>query len=112
MRDVEIRATLLATLRAEHPDPVTDRIVPEMALCLGACRVDVGVVNGALSGFEIKSPRDNLARLPSQVSYYSQVLDFATVVLCDRYIVRVMKDLPAWWGVRRAAPTDAGVELY
>ena len=79
MRDADIRRALVQRLRAARPDPVTDRIWPEMSLALGASRVDVCVINGTLSGYEIKSPRDNLDRLPSQVEHYGRVLDRATI---------------------------------
>lgn len=109
MRDADIRSALVARLRLQHPDEITDRIVPEMSLCLGASRVDVGVVNGSISGYEIKSPRDNLGRLPGQVSHYSLVLDFATLVVSERYVERATSHLPDWWGVLRATDGARGV---
>ncbi len=47
-------------------------VVDELDLC-GLTRVDVAVVNGHLSGFEIKGSTDSLRRLPGQVTVYSQV---------------------------------------
>lgn len=96
MRDVDIRETLLAALRREFNG---DKIVNEMGLCLGATRVDVAVINGSLHGYEIKSDRDTLNRLPSQIDLYSRVLDFSTVVCGAKYVSKMEALLPDWWGI-------------
>lgn len=83
-----------------------------MSLSLGASRVDVCVINGSLSGYEIKSPRDNLDRLPSQVEHYGRVLDRATIVTSEKQLDRVSIRVPAWWGVWCATAEDAGVTLH
>lgn len=99
VRDAEIRETLVRYLRKGHADPVENRIWSEFAVCLGASRVDVCLINGNLSGFEIKSPRDNLDRLPSQVDNYSRVLDFACIVSTEKHAARIRDRVPDWWGV-------------
>lgn len=112
MRDGEIRAELSAALRRDHPDPIDTRIWPEMTVGLGASRVDIGVVNGALSGFEIKSDRDNLSRLPRQIEHYGRCLDFAWVVCGEKYLERAKSAVPSWWGVMVAIPGEvASVDL-
>lgn len=108
MRDGEIRSALVSKIRAEHPDPLDTRIWPEMSLVLGASRVDVGVVNGALSGYEIKSERDNLGRLPRQIEHYSKCLDYAWIVTGGRYHERVLGVVPDWWGVLVAEGSAEG----
>jgi hypothetical protein len=99
MRDVDIRETLLRNLRREFRG---DKIVNEMGLCLGATRVDVAVINGSLHGYEIKSDRDKLVRLPTQVELYSKVLDFATIVCGPRYVEKIDGLVPGWWGILEA----------
>ena len=99
MRDVDIRETLLRDLRREFRG---DKIVNEMGLCLGATRVDVAVINGSLHGYEIKSDRDTLVRLPAQVALYSKVLDFATIVCGPRYVDKIEALVPDWWGILEA----------
>src|SRR5690242_4147837 len=75
MLDRDIRKALRERLVAEHgPEAL---IVDEFALCEGLVRADVCLVNGALSGFEIKSAADSLGRLPAQIAGYSRVFDYA-----------------------------------
>ncbi|MFQ6170404.1 sce7726 family protein [Oryzobacter sp. R7] len=106
MRDGEIRHVLIEGLRAEHAGQSDVRVWPEMSVCLGASRVDVGLVNGALSGYEIKSDRDNLGRLPSQIEHYSQCLDFASLVVGQRHLSTARSLVPRWWGIVLARPTE------
>lgn len=105
MWDREIRTALLSELKERFPG---DKVWPEMSLCLGASRVDVAVVNGHMHGYEIKSPRDNLARLGSQIDVYGRVLDYATVVTSARHINAVRDRVPPWWGLREAVVTSCG----
>lgn len=108
MRDCDVRGALLDDLRRRF---VNDTIRSELGLCLGATRVDVAVINGALHGYEIKSERDSLARLESQVDLYGNVLDFASVVASGRHAARVLGLLPQWWGLQEATMDGALVEL-
>ncbi|WP_157475094.1 sce7726 family protein [Parafrankia sp. EUN1f] len=102
LRDAEVRRALVDEL-AIGLDADT-LVLDELDLC-GLTRVDVAVVNGHLSGFEIKGSTDSLRRLPSQVTVYSQVLDFAEVVVTENHCRRALDILPAWWGVRVASET-------
>lgn len=61
--------------------------------------IDVAVVNGVLHGYEIKSDRDRLNRLPRQVVAYGQVVDFATLVVGHNHLAAAVALLPAWWEV-------------
>jgi hypothetical protein len=99
MRDVDIRLTLLNDLGQRFQG---DRIVNEMGLCLGATRVDVAVINGSLHGYEIKSDRDKLNRLTTQIELYDKVLDYSTIVCGPRYVDRMAALLPSWWGIFEA----------
>ena len=82
-----------------------------MGLCLGETRVDLAVVNGHLHGYEIKSERDTLARLASQIGLYDRVLDYSTIVCSQRHIANVIERIPDHWGVIEAADTNMGVKL-
>lgn len=77
----------------------------------GEVRVDVAVLNGSFSGFEIKSERDTLKRLPKQVEVYSKILDYMTLVVADRHLEHALEQVPGWWGVLTARATDSGVRL-
>lgn len=105
MRDVDIRAALVDDLRRQFAG---DKIVNEMGLCLGATRVDVAVVNGALHGYEIKSDRDTLARLPAQIDLYSKVLDYSTIVCGARYVDKIRDIVPPGWGIIEVSAGEAG----
>lgn len=99
MRDGEIRHALLVRLTDEHAGDANTRIWPELSLCLGEARVDVGVVNGSLAGYEIKSASDRLTRLPSQRQVYERSLDFITMVTERRWADAVLEHIPEWWGL-------------
>jgi hypothetical protein len=83
----------------EHQNEPGTLVVDELGLCNGDCRVDVAVVNGEIHGYEIKSPKDTLDRLPSQAKVYSDVLDRVTLVTCGAHLENAYKIVPDWWGV-------------
>lgn len=105
-----MRRALLAALDEKHGDDRECRVIPELALC-GRVRVDVAILNGYMSGFEIKSPRDTLRRLPTQAEVYSEVLDFATLVVGGRHQANAVSLVPPWWGVLSATVVGDEVEL-
>ncbi len=78
--DPEIRSALKLHLLDAWVGCAQTRIIEEFGLCRGKVRVDMAAVNGALHGYEIKSARDCLGRLATQVDICAQVLDRATVV--------------------------------
>jgi hypothetical protein len=111
MRDPEIRAALVDHLRRTHPDPIDNRILPEMSIGLGASRIDVGLVNGMITGHEIKSPSDNLDRLPRQILHYGRCLDRAVIVTSERRASTIQEHVPEWWGVTIAYDRKGAVRL-
>lgn len=74
-------------------------VVDELGLRHGRGRADVAVINGVLTGFEIKSEKDSLARFQRQVPLYSSVFDFASAVIAERHLAGVRSVLPRWWGL-------------
>lgn len=100
MLDRDIRQALRERLVAEHGSEAL--IVDELALREGSVRADLCLVNGALSGFEIKSAADSLGRLPAQVAGYSRVFDYAALVADARHLEQAGDQLPDWWGVYEA----------
>jgi hypothetical protein len=100
--DIEIRKALKENLAAAFlADPHT-LILEELGLRHGATRVDMVVVNGCLHGFEIKSDRDSLRRLPRQVKMYSEILDYVTLVVGQRHADKATPTTPNWWGIQVA----------
>lgn len=62
-------------------------------------RADVVVIGAHMSGFEIKTERDTLKRLPRQAAAYARLFDRCTVVVAERHMAAAMEMLPEWWGV-------------
>ncbi len=109
MRDREIRCNLRQQLFAAYGGDPSTRIIDELGICSGLARADMAVVNGELKGFEIKSERDSLDRLPSQTHLYGKVFDTMTVVLGPRHLNKVEAASPGWWGIVVADTSEAGV---
>src|SRR5204862_2293677 len=84
---------------AKAPDT---RILDELGLRHGIARVDIAVINGIIHGYELKSDKDNLKRLPHQIQIYSSVLDKVTLVVGMRHAHEATKLVPDWWGIKIA----------
>jgi hypothetical protein len=82
-----------------------------MGIWSGSVRIDVAVINGELSGYELKSDRDTLGRLPTQAKIYSQVFDKMHLVVGARHEGRARRVVPRWWGVISATSGKDGVRL-
>ncbi|MCV7284888.1 sce7726 family protein [Mycolicibacterium wolinskyi] len=63
-------------------------------------RADVVRIGEALEGFEIKTERDRLDRLPRQALAYARVFDRCHAVIAHRHVDRAIALLPPWWGIR------------
>lgn len=111
MRDVDVRQSLRRVLSAEHAGDAGTLIIEELGLCQHDSRIDVAVVNGELSGFEIKSDSDTLLRLPHQIGIYNRVFDRITLVCGASHLRDVRKLVPKWWGLVVAAEAGGIVEL-
>lgn len=111
VRDRDVRLAVLRALSAEHGADTNTRIVEEMGIWSGTVRIDVAVINGRLSGFELKSNRDTLDRLPSQVELYSRVFDHVFLVAGEKHATRALDLIPAWWGLTVATCTSCGIAL-
>ena len=110
--DASIRKVLIAYLIDKHKDDYEKRILEELCVNNGSCRVDIAVVNGILHGYEIKSDADTLDRLKEQVKSYSEVFDKTTIVVGTKYIINVIEIVPEWWGIILAKQNLNGVRLY
>ena len=106
LTDPEIRQALHSML-VNHEGKADAVLIDELGICQGRGRIDVAVVHDALHGYEIKSDRDSLRRLPYQVEMYGKVVDKATLVVGPRHLSESLTLVPNWWGVIQA---DWGVE--
>lgn len=84
-------------------------IFDELGVQHGANRIDYAIVNGIMCGFEIKSDRDTLDRLPEQVKEFSEVFDELTLVVGKRHLYNAIHQIPDWWGVWLAKEDDNGL---
>lgn len=110
-KDCHVRAALKTTLLAQalrDPDTV---VVDELTLRHAPGRIDLAVINGHFLGFEIKSDRDSLGRLPKQISYYNAVFDEITLVVSVRHQCKAIDLIPDYWGVVVAETTNSGIEI-
>lgn len=107
-RDRDMRAVVLDKVLADHVSDPDVRVIEELGIEHGTCRVDIAVVNGFIHGFELKSESDTLARLPRQVEAYSRSLDRATLVVGHAHLKAAEALLPAWWGIKVVASTHRG----
>ena len=109
MRDLDVRKALRRELDRQHAGDDHTRVVEEMGVWSGSVRVDIAVINGELCGFEIKSARDTLARLPSQELLYSQVFDRVTLVVAELHAAKASDMIPSWWGTLVATQDERGL---
>ena len=99
MRDRDVREAVRKRLEAEHAGDPNTLIVDEMGVWSGTVRVDIAVINGEICGYELKSDRDTLARLPLQADIYSRVVAKVTLVVGERHAKKARTMVPKWWGV-------------
>lgn len=109
--DSTIRLALRTRLLAEHGQDADTVVIEELGLRRGHVRIDVAVVNSLLHGYEIKSDRDSLRRLNTQIDVYGRVLDRATLVVGDRFLADALDIVPAWWGVLYVHSTSHGLQF-
>lgn len=73
-------------------------------------RADLVAVGSSLEGFEIKTCRDTLRRLPRQALAYGRIFDTCTAVVDDKHRDAALEMLPEWWGIS-IVHSNGGVEL-
>jgi hypothetical protein len=99
MRDFDIRIILKTTLLKNYYEDTTSKVVEELDLPIGKARIDIAVINGHMHGYEIKSARDTLKRIPSQLEAYSKVFDYLSIVTEQRYEKKLLATTPEWVGI-------------
>ncbi len=102
MNDIHIRKTLIRILSKKYSKSKGTVIIEELGLGHGSTRIDLAVVNGYLHGFEFKSDKDNLERLPHQAETYNKVFDKITLIVGYRHAFEAIKIVPDWWGIKIA----------
>ena len=109
--DHEVREALREFVRAEHGRSSNTLLLEEFALYGGQVRADLAALNGVSHGYEIKSGRDTLRRLPQQVRAYNAVFEQVTLVCAQRHLREARPLIPAWWGLIIVQRAPSGVCL-
>jgi hypothetical protein len=97
MTAAAVRHSLREDILGTTPGPV--EAVYEFWVPKSNERADVAVIGALMQGFEIKTERDTLKRLPRQTEAYTRVFDRCHAVLAERHVDRALEMLPSWWGV-------------
>ncbi len=105
MLDKDIRSVLIDHFLSHDPSAAVHH---ELRLSRGRGRADCAIVNGTLSGYEIKSTRDSLARLSGQVPNYEKVFEFCSVVVAKKHLKRIKDAVPRRWGIILAECAPGG----
>lgn len=110
MHDVDVRQATWKMIKGRKENNGA-LLLDEFDLC-GEVRVDIAVLNGHMSGYELKSASDNLSRLQKQVCYYSKVLDYCNLVVAENHLDEAMGMVPDFWGIYVARQTlDSRINL-
>lgn len=111
MRDRDVRESVWRWLEARHEGDSDTLMLDELGILNGATRVDIAVINGEMEGYELKSERDTLERLPLQRDLYSKVLDRISLVVADNHHEAAVQIIPDWWGLAIASYSNGVVEV-
>ena len=106
MHDADVRAATWNVIK-RRKDSQNAVLLNEFGLC-GEVRADIAVINGHMTGFELKSASDTLTRLPKQVEYYSKVMDYCNLVVAENHREAAESILPDFWGEYLACTGKAG----
>lgn len=98
-KDSDIRAPLICWLKEQHKDDLDTAYIHELKMPRPAARVDLAVVNGELVGYEIKSDRDRLDRLDSQIPAYNNVFEKMNLVTTKKHLTNARSKIPNSWGI-------------
>jgi hypothetical protein len=100
--DAAIRELLIPLVHSEHSAQHDTIYIEEFALYGGTNRADLAALNVLSHGYEIKSDRDSLVRLPEQVNAYNAVFERITLVSATRHIPSARPMIRDWWGIIEA----------
>lgn len=104
--DQVIRKALRKELEKKCRGKSKTKIVEELGVTHGKARIDIAVVNGNIHGYELKSDKDTLKRLPYQIKKFNSVFDFVTIIVGKTHLYEAIQIVPEWWGIRIAKMKD------
>jgi hypothetical protein len=110
--DSTIRIALKNFLEIQHAKDKKVRIIEELGVEHGATRIDIVVINGIMHGYEIKSDKDTLQRLPDQINAFNSVFDKITLVVGKKHLYNAINIIPDWWGIIVAKVDKSGAITF
>lgn len=105
LSEADIKAIAIARLIRLRRISPSSVIANEYRLGSSGVRADLAILSKSFIGIEVKSDRDTLRRLASQISAYEQYFDRTILVLAERHISNVKIDLS---GVEVWSVSDRG----
>lgn len=111
MRDRDVRESVWRWLEVAHQGDPDTLMLDELGILNGATRIDIAVINGQIEGYELKSERDTLERLPAQRDLYNKVLDRISLVVAENHRAAAEEIIPDWWGLAVASNAQGGVTV-
>jgi len=99
LSDYIIRGALLSNLNAQYKHCKNTVIFEEFAVPRPSGRIDIAVINGLTSGFEIKSDQDSLTRLHHQVPAFNSFFEQMILVTTKKHITKARQKIPYHWGL-------------
>lgn len=111
MRELQVREAVRAGPLRRYLRDANSRVIDELAICLGEARIDIAVVNGKLSGYELKSESDTLTRLPKQAEAYARVFDEVSLVIDQRHCEAAATMVPETWGIYQVGRNSKGTAV-
>ena len=106
--DFDIRLALHAKRLRRVKARSDTLVIDELGLAHAKCRVDVAVISGCIHGYEIKSAKDTLDRLNSQIDIYRPTLQKLTIVAAPKHLAGIMTRAPEWCGLITAEQGPRG----
>ncbi len=100
MNDPEIREVIKKQFLQKYKNPDFSIVLEEVGILNGSSIIDIAVFSKAYNlGFEIKSAKDSLVRLPKQLVDYLQVFDYLTVITQPSHLDDVLSLVPSFVGI-------------
>lgn len=110
--DLNIRSALKRDLINYHTQDKKVRIIEELGIQHGTARIDIAVIKGIMHGYEIKSDKDTLQRLPEQIEIFNSVFDKITLVVGKTHLFQAINMVPEWWGIIVAKINDNNSVIF
>lgn len=103
LKEHDVKVGLCRYLREKQGQGSKLLLVEEICLGRGRTRADLVAVDAQLRGYEIKSPRDSLTRLPRQLEDYRTVFDQVILVIGLKHLSGILSQIPSWCGILLAS---------